>query len=366
MASTLYIGLMSGTSLDGIDVALVDFKDGARLLARGHRPLPADLTSALLALSQSNAPVSLELIGQLETALGKAFAEAVNALCAAHGIAPGQIRAIGSHGQTVRHDPNGALPYTLQLGDANLIAELTGITTVADFRRRDVAAGGQGAPLVPAFHKAVFAQPGEDRAVLNIGGIANVTLLSHDGTVGGFDTGPGNGLMDAWCRRHWDIAFDDGGRRAATGAIDAELLERLLLDPWLQLPPPKSTGRDYFQLDWLDYQLQGLHSSPESVLHTLNAFTARSIADALSMAGFAPQSVLVCGGGMHNALLMRHLQELLSCPVRSTAALGIDPDYVEAMAFAWLAKQCLDGQPGNVTDVTGAAGPRILGAIYQA
>lgn len=366
MASTLYIGLMSGTSLDGIDVALVDFKDGARLLARGHRPLPADLTSALLALSQSNAPVSLELIGQLETALGKAFAEAVNTLCAAHGIAPGQIRAIGSHGQTVRHDPNGALPYTLQLGDANLIAELTGITTVADFRRRDVAAGGQGAPLVPAFHKAVFAQPGEDRAVLNIGGIANVTLLSHDGTVGGFDTGPGNGLMDAWCRRHWDIAFDDGGRRAATGAIDAELLERLLLDPWLQLPPPKSTGRDYFQLDWLDYQLQGLHSSPESVLHTLNAFTAHSIADALSMAGFAPQSVLVCGGGVHNALLMRHLQELLSCPVRSTAALGIDPDYVEAMAFAWLAKQCLDGQPGNVTDVTGAAGPRILGAIYQA
>ena len=366
MASTLYIGLMSGTSLDGIDVALVDFKDGARLLARGHRPLPADLTSALLALSQSNAPVSLELIGQMETALGKAFAEAVNALCAAHGIAPIQIRAIGSHGQTVRHDPNGALPYTLQLGDANLIAELTGITTVADFRRRDVAAGGQGAPLVPAFHKAVFAQPGEDRAVLNIGGIANVTLLSHDGTVGGFDTGPGNGLMDAWCRRHWDIAFDDGGRRAATGAIDAELLERLLLDPWLQLPPPKSTGRDYFQLNWLDYHLQGLHSSPESVLHTLNAFTARSIADALSMAGFAPQSVLVCGGGVHNALLMRHLQELLSCPVRSTAALGIDPDYVEAMAFAWLAKQCLDGQPGNVTDVTGAAGPRILGAIYQA
>lgn len=366
MASTLYIGLMSGTSLDGIDAALVDFKDGARLLARGHRPLPADLTSALLALSQSNAPVSLELIGQLETTLGKAFAEAVNALCAAHGIAPGQIRAIGSHGQTVRHDPNGALPYTLQLGDANLIAELTGITTVADFRRRDVAAGGQGAPLVPAFHKAVFAQPGEDRAVLNIGGIANVTLLLHDGTVGGFDTGPGNGLMDAWCRRHWDIAFDDGGRRAAAGAIDAELLERLLLDPWLQLPPPKSTGRDYFQLDWLDDQLQGLHSSPESVLHTLNAFTARSIADALSMAGFAPQSVLVCGGGVHNALLMRHLQELLSCPVRSTGALGIDPDYVEAMAFAWLAKQCLDGQPGNVTDVTGAAGPRILGAIYQA
>jgi len=366
MASTLYIGLMSGTSLDGIDVALVDFTDGACLLAHGHRPLPADLTAALLTLSQSNAPVSLELVGQLETRLGTAFAEAVNAFCAAHGIAPEQIRAIGSHGQTVRHDPNGAVPYTLQLGDANLIAELTGITTVADFRRRDVAAGGQGAPLVPAFPRALFAQSGENRAVLNIGGIANVTLLSGDGAVGGFDTGPGNGLMDAWCRRHWGIAFDDGGRRAAAGEIDAELLERLLLDPWLQLPPPKSTGRDYFQLDWLDYHLQGLHLSPESVLHTLNAFTARSIADALSMADFGAEAVLVCGGGVHNALLMRHLQALLPCPVHSTAALGVDPDYVEAMAFAWLAKQCLDGLPGNVTDVTGAAGPRILGAIHQA
>lgn len=366
MASTLYIGLMSGTSLDGIDVALVDFADGARLLARGHRPLPADLTAALLTLSQSNAPVSLEMVGQLETRLGTAFAEAVNAFCAVHGIAPEHIRAIGSHGQTVRHDPNGAVAYTLQLGDANLIAELTGITTVADFRRRDVAAGGQGAPLVPAFHRALFAQPGEDRVVLNIGGIANVTLLSRDGGVGGFDTGPGNGLMDAWCRRHWDIAFDDGGHRAAAGKIDAELLERLLLDPWLQLAPPKSTGRDYFQLEWLDYHLQGLHLPPESVLCTLNAFTARSIADALSMSDFRPQALFVCGGGVHNALLMHHLQELLPCPVHSTAALGIDPDYVEAMAFAWLAKQCLEGRPGNVTDVTGAAGPRILGAIYQA
>lgn len=366
MASTLYIGLMSGTSLDGIDVALVDFAEGARLLAHGHRPLPADLTAALLTLSQSNAPVSLELVGQLETRLGVAFAEAVNAFCAAHGIAPGHIRAIGSHGQTVRHDPDGEVPYTLQLGDANLIAERTGITTVADFRRRDVAAGGQGAPLVPAFHRALFAQPGEDRAVVNIGGIANVTLLSHDGGVGGFDTGPGNGLMDAWCRRHWGVAFDDGGRRAAAGEINAELLERLLLDPWLQLPPPKSTGRDYFQLEWLDYHLQGLNLSPESVLHTLNAFTARSIADALSMSGFRPQALFVCGGGVHNALLMRHLQALLPCPVHSTATLGVDPDYVEAMAFAWLAKQCLDGRPGNVTEVTGAAGPRILGAIYQA
>ncbi|MFZ9347456.1 MAG: anhydro-N-acetylmuramic acid kinase [Arenimonas sp.] len=366
MSPSLYIGLMSGTSLDGIDVALVDFSSGAQLLAHGHRRLPEALTEILLALSQSNAPVSLEQVGQLETLLGEAFAEAVTAFCAERRLAPESIRAIGSHGQTLRHDPKADIPYTLQLGDANIIAERTGITTVADFRRRDVAAGGQGAPLVPAFHAALFGEAGRGRVVLNIGGIANITLLPGDGCVSGFDCGPGNGLMDAWCRKHWGIAFDAQGDKAALGMPDAELLERLLSDPWLQLPPPKSTGRDYFQLDWLDYHLQGLRLSPESVLHTLNLFTARAIADAIQLDGSAPESVLVCGGGVHNALLMRNLQALLACPVRSTATLGVDPDYVEAMAFAWLAKQCLEGRSGNVVEVTGAAGPRILGAIYQA
>lgn len=366
MPSTLYIGLMSGTSLDGIDVALVDFAEGAQLIDHGHQPLPAALTDALLTLSQSNAPVSLEQVGQLETLLGEAFAEAVRAFCRRNAIDPERIRAVGSHGQTVRHDPQGGIPYTLQLGDASIIAERTGITTVADFRRRDVAAGGQGAPLVPAFHADLFAQRGENRAVVNIGGIANITLLAADGVISGFDTGPGNGLMDSWCRRHWNIAFDDHGHKAASGAVDAELLDRLLLDPWLQLPPPKSTGRDYFQLDWLDYHLQGLNLTPECVLRTLNAFTARTIADALPLNAGKPHAVFVCGGGVHNALLMRSLQELLTCPVQSTAALGVDPDYVEAMAFAWLAKQCIEGKPGNVVDVTGAKGPRILGAIYQA
>ncbi|WP_395771548.1 anhydro-N-acetylmuramic acid kinase [Arenimonas sp.] len=366
MSSSLYIGLMSGTSLDGIDVALVDFNNGAELLAHGHCRLPAELTDRLLALSQSNAPVSLEQVGQLETLLGEAFAEAVMAFCAEHRLSPESIRAIGSHGQTLRHDPKGDIPYTLQLGDANILAERTGITTVADFRRRDVAAGGQGAPLVPAFHAALFSEAGQNRAVVNIGGIANVTLLSGDGRLSGFDCGPGNGLMDAWCRKHWGIAFDAEGRKAALGAADAELLERLLSDPWLQLAPPKSTGRDYFQLDWLDYHLRGLQLSPESVLCTLNVFTARAIAEAIQLYDRTPELVFVCGGGVHNTLLMQHLQALLTCPVQSTAALGVNPDYVEAMAFAWLAKQCLESLSGNVVEVTGAAGPRILGAIYQA
>ena len=366
MTPSLYIGLMSGTSLDGIDVALVDFADGAQLLKHGHHPLPATLTEQLLKLSQSNASMTLEQVGQLETALGQIFADAVNAFCQSHAIHPEHIRAVGSHGQTVRHNPKGELPYTLQMGDANKIAERTGIATVADFRRRDVAAGGQGAPLVPAFHQALFAKAGENRAVVNIGGIANITLLSTDGTVTGFDTGPGNGLMDAWCLRHWRLAFDENGAKAALGEVDSTLLERLLADPWLQLPPPKSTGRDAFQLQWLDQHLHGLALRPESVLRTLNAFTAQTIADALLSHAAELDVLLVCGGGVHNALLMQNLQTLMACPVQSTAVLGVNPDYVEAMAFAWLAKQCIEGKPGNVVDVTGAKGSRILGAIYQA
>ena len=365
MPANLYIGLMSGTSLDGIDVALVDFTEGAQLRHFGHQPMPAELGAELLALSQTNAAVTFEQLGRLETALGQAFSEAVLNFCRQHGIAPEHVRAIGSHGQTVRHNPGGDLPYTLQLGDANIIAERTGITTVADFRRRDVAAGGQGAPLVPAFHHALFAKPGSVRAIINIGGIANVTLLNADGSVQGFDTGPGNGLMDAWCRRNWQLPYDADGALAGLGQIDQALLQRLLSDPWLKLAPPKSTGRDVFNLEWLDAHLHKPDLSPNSVLRTLNAFTAHTIADALANNQHL-EDAYVCGGGVHNALLMQSLQELLACPVQSTAALGVDPDYVEAMAFAWLAKQCMEGKPGNVVDVTGAAGPRILGAIYQA
>lgn len=358
---------MSGTSLDGIDVALVDFADGADLIAHRHFPLPEKLTSDLLTLTQSNATLSFEQMGELETALGQAFAIAVLDFCQTMEISPESIRAIGSHGQTVRHNPHGALPFTLQLGDANIIAERTGITTVADFRRRDVAAGGQGAPLVPAFHQALFAKPNSTRAIVNIGGIANITLLAADGAVSGFDTGPGNGLMDAWCQKQWHLSYDDNGQKAALGQVDQTLLERLLADPWLWLPAPKSTGRDVFNLEWLAVHLQNLNLSPETVLRTLNLFTARTIADALlASVVVALDDVFVCGGGVHNALLMQNLQSLLPCPVQSTQALGVDPDYVEAMAFAWLAKQCIDGKPGNVVAVTGAKGARILGAIYQA
>ncbi len=366
MVPALYIGLMSGTSLDGIDVALVDFSDGAELVTKAHHPMPAVLTAILLQMSQSNAAVSLEQVGHLDTALGQAFADAVSAFITRHGLDPRRIRAIGNHGQTLRHNPHGEQPFTLQLGDANIIAERTGITTVADFRRRDVAAGGQGAPLVPAFHQSLFADSGKNLAVINIGGIANITLLPASGPVTGFDTGPGNGLMDAWCQRHWQLAFDENGAKALQGEIDARLLERLLSDPWLHLPPPKSTGRDVFQLDWLDHQLQCFALPAETVLRTLNAFTAHTIAAAVLASGSRVDEVYVCGGGVHNALLMQNLQKLLPCTVNSTASVGVDPDYVEAMAFAWLAKQCLEGKPGNLVDVTGAKGPRILGAIYQA
>lgn len=366
MLSSLYIGLMSGTSLDGMDVALVDFADGTNLLHSGHYQLPEQLRAELLRLSQSNSAISLEQFGQLETALGQTFANAVNEFCQQNAVNPANIRAIGSHGQTVRHNPQGDLPYTLQMGDANIIAERTGITTVADFRRRDVAAGGQGAPLVPAFHHALFAKPNSTRAIVNIGGIANITLLAENGSVNGFDTGPGNGLMDAWCQKHWRIAYDDNGQKAALGQIDQPLLEQLLSEPWLQLPAPKSTGRDMFNLEWLAVHLQNLSLSPETVLRTLNTFTAKTIANALLASSQNIEDVFVCGGGVHNALLMQTLQSLLPCPVQSTEVLGVDPDYVEAMAFAWLAKQCIDGKPGNVVDVTGAKGSRILGAIYQA
>lgn len=366
MLSSLYIGLMSGTSLDGMDVALVDFADGTKLLHSGHYQLPEQLRAELLRLSQSNSAISLEQFGQMETVLGQTFANAVNEFCQQNAVNPANIRAIGSHGQTVRHNPQGDLPYTLQMGDANIIAERTGITTVADFRRRDVAAGGQGAPLVPAFHHALFAKPNSTRAIVNIGGIANITLLAENGSVNGFDTGPGNGLMDAWCQKHWRIAYDDNGQKAALGQIDQPLLEQLLSEPWLQLPAPKSTGRDMFNLEWLAVHLQNLSLSPETVLRTLNTFTAKTIANALLASSQNIEDVFVCGGGAHNALLMQTLQSLLPCPVQSTEVLGVDPDYVEAMAFAWLAKQCIDGKPGNVVNVTGAKGSRILGAIYQA
>jgi len=361
----LFIGLMSGTSVDGIDAALVRFAPMPRLLHARTYPLPDALAAQVLRVSQAQAPVTLDAIGELDTRLGQALAQAANRLLEDSGTAPQAIRAIGSHGQTLRHRPVGEAPFTMQLGDGNLIAELTGITTVADFRRRDVAAGGHGAPLVPAFHAATLRSAGEDRAVLNIGGIANLTLLPATGTVGGFDTGPGNGLMDAWCLRHQGERFDRAGAFAASGNCSEALLDRLLAEPWLALPPPKSTGRDQFHEHWLADRLGGLALAAADVQATLNRFTAQSIADALrrQMPGCA--RLLVCGGGVHNPVLLANLAAALpDVLIESTASQGLDPDFVEAMAFAWLARETLANRPGNLPAVTGARGLRVLGCIY--
>jgi anhydro-N-acetylmuramic acid kinase len=363
--SGLFIGLMSGTSLDGVDAAVVRFEPKLDVKFARTYPLPEALVKNLLALSQSEALIHLDAVGRLDTALGQCFADVVQQCLDDSGISADTITAIGSHGQTLRHSPNGAHPFTMQLGDAHIIAEQCDIDTVADFRRRDVAAGGQGAPLVPAFHAAVFSDANEQRAILNIGGIANVTLLHRDGRVSGFDTGPGNGLMDAWCRQHRNTRFDVNGEFAASGVLHPELLQRCLSDDWFALPPPKSTGRDQFHLSWLESKMQGLVISPADVQASLAALTAHSIVMALSKEMPDCQRVLVCGGGTHNVLMMKLLTDLLSpMPVSSTINYGLDPDVVEAVAFAWLAKESLAGRTGNLPAVTGAKAHRVLGVVY--
>ena len=364
--SGLFIGLMSGTSLDGVDAVLMRFEPDPKVEFARTYELPAALVKNLLALSQTDALIHLDALGRLDVELGQCFASVVLQCLQDAGIAADKITAIGSHGQTLRHAPNGEHPFALQLGDAHVIAERCGINTVADFRRRDVAAGGQGAPLVPAFHAAVFSSAEEDRAVLNIGGIANLTLLHRDGVVRGFDTGPGNGLMDAWCRQHRNINYDMNGEFAASGTVHAELLQRCVSDTWFALAPPKSTGRDQFNLSWLQAKMQGLDISPTDVQATLALLTAHTIATALKVEMPACERVLVCGGGGHNPVLMQHLADLLgsSIQIDSTSAHGLDPDYVEAAAFAWLAKETLAKRHGNLPAVTGAKGLRVLGVVY--
>lgn len=376
-SSNLYIGLMSGTSADGIDAAIVRFAGGSGVDAESHplqaqviaaRTLPwdPDVRARLVWLGQGGALDSLDELGVLDAQVGEAFAEAALAVIAEAGMAARDIAAIGSHGQTVRHRPYEAHPFSLQIGDAGRIVERTGITTIADFRRRDIAAGGHGAPLLPALHHALLHDAGEDRAVLNLGGIANLTLLPKTGDVRGFDTGPANALMDLWCHEHSGRPFDEGGAWGATGQVDDALLDRLLADPWFAQPPPKSSGREYFQRAWLAPKLSGTEHAVD-VQATLRALTARTIADALASTQPATQRLLVCGGGVHNPVLMQALREAMpGIGVASTADHGIDPDHVEAMGFAWLARQTLLGLPGNLASVTGAAGQRVLGAIYPA
>lgn len=367
-STDLYLGLISGTSADGIDVALASFDPSARLHAGETIAYPRELRERILSLAQGDGQIALDELGSLDVEVGRAFAGAAKHLIEKHAVDPSSVRAIGSHGQTVRHRPTGAAPYTLQIGDPNVIAESTGIATVADFRRRDLAAGGQGAPLAPVFHAAVLPRDGHSRVVLNLGGIANITILPGDPSAPllGFDTGPASCLMDAWIHLQLDRPYDRDGDFAASGRVQEVLLSRFLSDPYFSLTPPKSTGREVFHETWLRRHLGDASIAAADVQATLLALTIRSIADAIREHAQSTQEVLVCGGGVHNAALMRGLASALTpLPVLSIGARGIDPDFVEAMLFAWLARERIAQRPPATLDtVTGARGPRVLGAIY--
>jgi len=361
--SSLIIGLMSGTSLDGVDGVLADFAGGAiRTVAAAFTPFPPELRSELMGL-QAASDNELEREALAANALALCYADCVRQLLPAAG---GPVAAVAVHGQTIRHRPE--LGFTRQTNNPALLAELSGIDVVADFRSRDIAAGGQGAPLVPAFHEAAFGKPGMARVVVNIGGIGNISVLHGDGRVSGFDTGPGNVLMDLWISRHLGKAYDEDGAWAASGTVHQPLLEALLDEPYFRQPAPKSTGRDLFHDGWLDAKLQGFAAlPPQDVMATLTRLTAATIADAIRAVHAGVDTVHVCGGGACNATLLREIGAALDgASVASTAALGIAPNQVEALAFAWLGYRFLQGQPGNLPAVTGARGPRILGALYPA
>lgn len=368
MDADLFIGIMSGTSMDGIDVALVEFQQqGHDLIASRSHPWPAELQQQLRSIAQPGEN-EVERLGILDARVAEEIAKCVMDLLQQASLEPRQITAIGSHGQTIRHRPGATPPFTLQIGDPNRIAELTGITTIADFRRRDLAAGGQGAPMVCAFHQSIFRDDKENRAILNLGGIANITLLpsDHQKPVSGFDTGPGNTLLDTWIRLHLNSQYDDAGSWAASGRSYQPLLHAMLNDPYLRLAPPKSTGPEYFNLAWLDGILSRFSAlNPRDVQATLVSFTATTIAQAIEREAAGCNRVIACGGGVHNQELMRQLRgQLKDIQLDISSAHGIDPDQVEATAFAWLARQTLLGLPGNIPEVTGASGPRILGGIF--
>lgn len=370
--SERYIGLMSGTSMDGIDAVLVMIEgDKLRVEAALSHPWPTAHELHRLCTPGDN---EIDRMGVADNLVAREFAAATHALLAKAGLTPADIRAIGSHGQTIRHRPQ--LGFTLQIGNAALLAALTGIDVIADFRTMDMALGGQGAPLVPAFHQALFAKPGALRVVLNLGGIANISVLpgQADG-VYGFDTGPANTLLDGWYRRHHPkgASYDAGGQWAASGQIIPELLEKLLVHPYFAAPAPKSTGREMFTLDWLDGELAGSAYAPVDVQRTLQALTCHSIARQLPAQNEAsgarqPEAELfVCGGGAHNAPLLSELASLLPhWRIASTAELGLAPDWVEGAAFAWLAQRFIQRQPGNLPAVTGASRLAVLGALYPA
>ena len=357
-----FIGLMSGTSADAIDAALVAFHpDGQTQLICTHSlELPASLKSRIIA-AQTDADTSIQDVCMQDVELSLLYAATVKDLLKKAGVPASTVEAIGNHGQTLLHAPTAHHPFTLQIGDNHRLAELSRITVVGDFRRRDIAAGGQGAPLVPAFHRTLV-DCSETTAFLNIGGIANISVISSE-AVTGFDTGPGNTLSDAWIRRHRQKAFDASGAWASEGNVNEPLLHRMLADPYFKRQAPKSTGQDYFNLGWLDQLNIEQEVPPVDVQRTLVELTARSAADAITASGC--ERSYLCGGGRHNDFLIERLQTLVgSVDLADTSALGIDGDFMEATAFAWLAKQCIDRSVGNVPAVTGAQSERVLGAIY--
>lgn len=355
---------MSGTSLDGADAALVDFSSSSpRTLAFATVPFSRNLRDRILALSEPGSD-PLELAGAVSLQLADLYARAVEGALAAGGVDRQRVTAIGCHGQTVRHRPD--LGFTIQLNDAARLAEATGIDVVADFRRRDMAAGGQGAPLVPAFHEAVFRHPSRSRAVVNIGGISNVTWLPATGSILGFDCGPGNVLLDGWARKHLEADFDEDGRWASGGRTDQSLLAKFLAEPFLSSPPPKSTGRELFRMGWLEERLPANYRA-QDVQSTLADFTAQAVVGAIDRFCEAADEIYLAGGGARNACLVKRIELLArGRPVAPTDALGVPTSHVESMAFAWLAMKCIRREPVDLTAVTGAREPRILGAIYPA
>lgn len=370
IAPDLYIGLMSGTSLDGVDAVLASFsRTEMRTLGTAHVAFPEALRSALMALQY---PAENEIHREALAAnnLARIYADCVTQLLRASSMKADDVKAIGVHGQTIRHQP--AMGYTRQTNNPALLAELTGIDVIADFRSRDIAAGGQGAPLVPAFHHAVFGAQGETRVVSNIGGISNISVLQADGRITGFDTGPGNVLMDIWIGKMKGQRYDDNGNWAKSGKICRPLLTRLLAEPFLALPAPKSTGRDLFHPAWLAERLRSFEAiSPPDVQATLAAYTAVTLADAIARYAPTAEAVYICGGGAFNIALLEQIALALAnhnhpAKLHSTDTLGISPNHVEAFAFAWLAYRFSNRQSGNLPAVTGANGPRILGALYPA
>lgn len=364
MSGDLFAGLMSGTSLDGVDAVLADFSTSPpRVLGRAYRPYAGALHDELASLSASG-PDEIDRAGAAANALSREYALAIAGVLSTAGVPASAVHAIGCHGQTVRHRPERG--YTVQIGNAALLAELSGIRVVSDFRSRDIAAGGQGAPLVPAFHAAVFASPAEARAVLNLGGIANLTVLRPGSPVAGFDCGPANGLLDLWASRHLGKRLDEDGRWGASGREDDALLGRLLEEPWFGMPPPKSTGRELFNADWLSRRLSGRELAAD-VQATLAALTACTIRDALERWCPGTVRLIACGGGTRNPALMARLTaELPGIAVEPSTAHGVEPGDVEALAFAWLAREAVEGRAAGLPSVTGARGARILGAIYPA